>query len=899
MSTADTIGVTRIEKIDNPAPAVFLHVAVFLPGGYRVGGETFRATKISGQEQVSQPFEFQLELRADTTPSGAPPMRFDQLIGRPVTFGIDRPDFRLPEDSPLDALIGASNDRFDAALDGAAPDPTLSLFNGIVTSFSMSEPGVYKASVKPALWKLTLTNRYRMLVQQSVAQAIETLMREHGLNYSLNGIAGNHNLAQTRIQDWMQAGESDYALLQRLMGKAQIHFYFTFTGDSHTVVFSNRAQYPSIPFDRPLRYTSTDTSALGVTQADVVSQYTYEQSLVTTGVECVLARQQETWDVDAIPTFQTFAAGASDPGELPFTQYRQFQYGVSDWQARETQSLSESSRLGSAARFSGASTCAQLRVGHHFTLQMPDGGAAGMTIQPSLDQQRFVLTQVQHDASLDGDYHNSFSATDPSTLITPFSIDQTQQGTLLATVIDADGSTTPNDWRYYTKQNFEMVTSNQTDRDAVPSTLSAKGVYVTFATDRAVNASQQPVWVKLASHMQTVPEVGVTVVVTRAQDESELPEIQSIVHANGSRVVTPSGWTANTSVGNSYSTSYSDGKSIRFGASSDVSNGVLDNAIDIVTSAYGSGTYRDAGYSQGASYSYSTSENREKALLSCSYSYGSSIGHSWALSQTNFSAVGSTYNQSIVGRSSPDAAQPSASPAPGAVSVSVNDTFGDTYSSATSVGDTTSLSMLTGNTTSVNTVTGISSSTSTIAQSESLSLTGISSGVNVTGMSTSSNTTGTSTNVNMTGVSSGLNLTGMSTEGSTVGMSNSTSLIGLQKSMSITGETDSTNVTGMATSMAMTGMQTSVSMTGMSNSVDMQGVVSAVSMVGESSRVNLSGVTTDVTLAGVQTQVTISSESHTISLAGPGLRISEETAVPEIKMSNATITIVGVIQIYL
>nr|WKF61706.1 Actin cross-linking toxin VgrG1 [Paraburkholderia busanensis] len=896
MSTPGTIGnmanigITRIEKIDGPAPAVFLHVAIFLPGGYLIGAESFRATKISGQEQVSQPFEFQLELRADTVTGNAPPVRFEQLIGRPVTFGIDRPDFRLPNDSTLDALAGASSDRFAAALGGGAADPTLSLFNGIVTSFSMSEPGVYKASVKPALWKLTLTNRYRMLVQQSVAQAIETLMREHGVTFSLNGIAGTHNLAQTRVQDWMQAGESDYALLQRLMAKAQIHYFFTHTGDSHTVVFSNRPQYQPIPFDRPLRYTSTDTSALGVSQADVVSQYTYEQSLVTSGVECVLARQQESWDVDAIPTFQTFAATPADSGDLPFVQYRQFQYGVSDWQARETLGLSEASRRGSAEKFSGASTCAQMRVGHSFLLQMPAGGAAGQTIQPSLDEQRFVLTQVSHDASLDGDYHNSFSATDPSSLITPFSIEQTQQGSLLATVVDADGSTAPKDWRYYTRQNFEMVTSNQTDRDASPATLNAKGVYVNFATDRALNAAAQPVWVKLAGHMQTVPEVGVTVVVARAQDESELPEIQSIVHANGSHVVTPSGWTANTSVGNNYSTSYSDSKSIRFGATSDVSDSTLDTAIDQVTSAYASGQYRDASYSQGGSYSYAVSENKEKGLLSRSYSYGSSFGHSWALQQQNFSAVGSTYNQSVVGKSSPDAAQPSPSPAPDAVSVSVNDVFGDTYGTSSNFGNVKNYSTVTGDSLSESTVTGVSTSKSTITESRSTS---------VVGKSTNSSTTGVSENSSITGTSSGTNVIGSSTEHSTIGSSHSNSLTGTQNSTSVTGSADVTNITGMSSSTSMTGVQTSMNMVGVSNSIDMQGAVSSVSMVGASNRVNMSGVTSDVTLAGVQSQVTISSESHTISLAGPGLRISEEAAVPEIKMSNATITIVGVIQIYL
>lgn len=878
MSTVETAGITHI---DGAEPQVFLYAAFFMPGGSQIGGETFRVVKLSGQEQVSQPFEFQLELRANTVPSGARALRFEQLIGRPVTFGIDRPDFRLPKDSPADMRQDAARERFAAALAGGAPDPTLSLFNGIVTSFSMSEPGVYKASVKPALWKLTLTNRYRMLVNKSVAEAIEALMREHGIDCSLNDVSGMHNLAQTRKQDWMQAGESDYALLQRLMAKAQIHYYFTHTGQAHTVVFSNSASYPPIAFDRPLRYTYTDISALGLTQGDVVSQYTYEEALVTTGVECVLARQQETWEVDAIPTFDTFSASGSDPGVLPFRQYRQFQYGVSDWQARETKQLSEASRRAQAASFTGASTCAQLRVGHRFKLRMPVGGAAGQTVQPSLDQQTFVLTQVSHEAGIDGEYHNSFSATDPASLITPFSIEQTQQGSLFATVVNADGSTTPKDWRYYMKQNFEMVTSDQTDRDASPSTQHAKGVYVSFATDRASSAAPQPVWVKLASHMQTVPEVGVTVVVARAQDESELPEIQSIVHANGSHVVTPSGWTANTSVGNNYSTSYSDSKSLRFGASSNVTEGGFNAAIDIVTEAYDSGQYRDASYGQGASYSYSTSEHREQGILSRSVSYGSTYGQSWAKEQQSFSAVGSSYNQSVVGTSSPDAAQPTPSPMPSAVSVSVNQVRGDAYSESENHGNVVSKSSVFGDSSSHSVITGVNASTSIVGENQSTSLTGKSTSTNATGMSTSTNMVGLTSDTSMTGVAQHMSITGS------------------QTSLSVTGGATNLNVTSDSTNLSMTGMQTSMNMVGLSTSIDMQGSTTSIGLVGDSTRVNVTGASTDVTIVGSQTQVSLTGASTTVTVCGSGVELREGAAQPKIDLSNATITIVGVIQIYL
>ncbi|CAB3773947.1 contractile injection system protein, VgrG/Pvc8 family [Paraburkholderia humisilvae] len=878
MNTRDTIGTTPIARVDSPDPRVFLHAGIFLPGGRILGVETFRVERFTGEEQVSQPFSYEVELRANTLPRAqVPPVRFDQLIGRPITLGIDRPDPRRPAAGPGDA----SNRRFKTLLAGGAPDLAMTVFNGIVTAFSMSEPGVYRASVKPALWKLTLTNRYRMLTQMSVADAIGALLREHGIACSLDGISGAHSLACTRVQDWLQAGESDFALLQRLMGKAHVHYYFEHSGTGHTVVFSNRAQYPVIENGgRPLRYTFTDMSENGLAQDDVVTGYTFQQSLVTGGVDCVLALQQEGWEQDTIPVFQTYFAGRSQTGELPFTQYKQYQYGVSARQADEFANASDATRRASATNLSGTSTCAQMRVGYRFELAAPEDRSSAAPVRESLAHQSFVLTQVSHEADQQT-YKNRFTAAESAGLITPFSLDETQQGSLLATVVNADGSTAPTSWRYYSKENFEMVTNDLTDRDASPSTLHAKGVYVRFATERDGTAAA-PVWVKLAAHMQSVPEVGVTVVVARAQDESELPEIQSIVHANGSRVVTPSGWTANTSVGSSHSTSYGDNLSIRFGAASDVSSpSTLDRAIDLVSNAYASGQYRDASYAQGAGYSYAVSENGAQGLLSRSYSYGSTYGCNWSGRQESFSAVGSVYSQSLHGRYDPASEKPSPSPAPDAVIASVTKVYGDSYSQSNNVGKVTSLSTVDGDSVSSSTVNGTSRSESTISTSDSVSTIGVS-------LSRSTITT-----------SSSVNSIGVSTDQSTHGTVKSTSTIGSSTTLSTIGESESTNIVSASKSVSMTGVQSALNMVGLSSSTDMQGETVSMSLVGKSTRMSLAGETFDMSVTGVETRISMSGVQNTIQLNGPGVQISTQPEQPDIKVGNASITLVGVIQIYL
>ena len=228
----------------------------------------------------------------------------------------------------------------------------------------------------------------------------------------------------------------------------------------------------------------------------------------------------------------------ADPGELPFNQYRTYQYGMSSAQVRQYIKSTASCLAASAQQLTGSSTCSGFRVGYQFSLSGEmASGVYPSPVQPSLEGKQFVLNKVQHQATADGGYTNTFEATDANSMLTGFSVQDTQQGAILAKVIDVAGHG-PTDWRFYEPSNFDPELSRLRDTEAAPPNMLAKGVYVQFSSPGAATA---PVWVKLAAHMQTVPEIGVTVLVTRANDESELPEVQSIVAANGSLVVTAVG----------------------------------------------------------------------------------------------------------------------------------------------------------------------------------------------------------------------------------------------------------------------------------------------------------------------------------------------------------------------
>jgi type VI secretion system secreted protein VgrG len=264
----------------------------------------------------------------------------------------------------------------------------------------------------------------------------------------------------------------------------------------------------------------------------------------------------------------------------------------------------------------------------------------------------------------------------------------------------------------------------------------------------------------------------VTVVVARAQDEWELPEVQSILHSDGTRVVMRSGWTAGSHVGSSYSTSYGDGKSLRFGLNSAAPLGFASAHVDAV---YAGGGYREASYAQGASYSYSCAESRAASpsddaelygkypgaadLLSASESFGSNYSRHHGQVVSSYSKIGTSYTRSETGRSESDSI-----------------VTGDSISKALHHGDVDSDTTILGDSSSTSTIAGTNSSVATHAISLSQSNTGISTAANVTGVSTTTSATGVSTEISAVGMHSTVSVTGVHNTFSHIESSNTVEL---------------------------------------------------------------------------------------------------------------------------
>jgi type VI secretion system secreted protein VgrG len=831
-----------------------LHCALFLDkrrfADPVVGDETFRLVSLQGQETVAGPFEFQAELHGNSSHRG---LRFtlQDLVGRPITFGIEMPARHEKGQTRF----------FDEIVRGTRSDAAslarFSFFNGIVASFALCQPGVYQATVKPALWKLTLTNRYRLFRRKSVREVIDAVLGEAGIACDLTGISGDDNPAVVRIQDWMQAGESDYEFVERMLGKAHIYYYFVHAPDGHTAVFANRPAYRDVPGDGgglELRYSHT--TAEGEEQDDLLTDYSYRCSLGSSGVRSVFVRPEEAWEQQPAATYHVYdAESGSDLGERPFHLYKVYQYGQCQAEvANYNRATYDAMRTGNAS-LSGGSTNPLLHPGYRFgTVAKADPLVHPHLLDTWLDGRQFVLTQVSHQASADGSYHNQFEATDASGFIAKFDPRDAQQGSVLAEVVAHGKAQAPGDWRYYAPDAFDPETSEMDDpMSKEQPVFTAKGVYVRFVTDPA---DAEPVWIKLSSNMQSVPEVGATVTIGRAYDASELPEVQGTIQSNGSMTVMPTGWNSNTHVGSNFSTSYGDGKSIRYGASSSLD---LDSAKSMVEQAYQQGGFRDVSYSKGGSWGYSTTDKGDAGMLSQSESHGCTHNKSYGVSSYNYSEIGTSENHSTVGVS-------------------------------------TSESTVTGSESSKQLVLGPSSRESTsLGSSTSLQFSmGPNLSVGMTGPSVNSQV-----NFGPT-LSTSLSLLGSINLGVTLGdtLSDQTHL-GVSINSQFTAESVNASLTGMQASMNVVGESSSISLTGATEGVNIVGSATDVSVQGETTHIGVVGEATNVNIAGSVTNVTLNGEVNNVDLSPDGVKVNISPSSIQCEAAGMTITIPIVMVMYI
>ena len=879
------------ESLDyaKPAPRASLSMKITLDDGRVLDDTWIRLERFSGHESISQPFDFDLECHVnELTSSGgsydpnqprtaaqryvalaesnslATELDFEQIIGAEVTVMLG-----LPE---------TEKDVANQPYPEARPN---SYWHGIVSNLAVSGRGIYHIKMKPALFELGHQSRYRLFSQQTILEVISTVLKENKIDFTAEPLVNNPGqnpgrivagLATYRKQDWLQAGETDLQFITRLMGKVSLFYYFVHEADRHLMVITDQDYYQPINVrevdeDGETRVTEqlkplylSFTEIQGYDRDDYIKAYRYQRNLTTSGVSTVLAQKESVWESqDTAVASPVYVNDLHSAPQRNMEQMHLVQYGATE---DEVNALTRSSvRKLRAGMFelSGQSSCAELKPGYFFEVRETtdrDADPASLPMRPELNERQFVATSVQHQASAEGDYSNSFSAVDRGGIATPFEASQENQGSILAFVTEAPAASQKGgggrirnfarrvtEWATLKRGSGEKYLPRDTfaydnkdfrySIDGKDSVYSCRGIFVRFV-DQPDDAPAH--WVKLAEHMQTIPEIGTCVVVGRARDDTEIPEVQQTLQAKGSRVIMPDNYTTNTNVGDSYSTGYGNSTRINFGW--DV-NTPLSTAKNIVEEKRKSNQYNDVSYGESSSYGYNVSPRSHHVSLTGSGSpppvadpdgkdpmsyvqYGRSItrGDTYQSSET----VGNAESrQKTVGNNKNNMEQTGNTD-------STSRQEGDSISRSTHIGTATSESFTVAqNGTST---VGKSDNTNTVGQSSNLSATGISDSVSATGIQRGISTTGISENLSVNGISVGGSVTGMSTNLNVAGLSASTSATGISSSDSLTGTSMQTSVTGSSTSASVVGSSMSVSATGMSISASATGMTMSDSVVG-------------------------------------------------------------------
>jgi type VI secretion system secreted protein VgrG len=368
------------------------HLAIITP----MGRNALLLEKLSGSEAVSELFQFRLEMLAPAA------VKFVKVLNQPATVRITLPN---------------GSNRF---------------INGIIRRLSQG-PQVaqgkdtlirYHAELVPALWRLTRRVRSRIFQNQSVPDILKAvLVGDWHLDVALK-LYGTYEPRNYCVQ----YQETDFAFVSRLMEEEGIAYYFTHTGDEehendkHTLVLSDQpAGFEKLP--KEMQTVAYEPARGGLSERPRVWEWSTTQE-VTAGSYSLSDYHFEvpSNNLDARATVtETLKIGHA-------THPLRFQHWVGDTEMLEVSEYP----AGYAHRFDGIDSngaekngeieklhtdtarVARLRAEEAATWSLACEGAGSclaflpgyvFTLTGHFDgEDRYLLTRVEHEASVEGSY---------------------------------------------------------------------------------------------------------------------------------------------------------------------------------------------------------------------------------------------------------------------------------------------------------------------------------------------------------------------------------------------------------------------------------------------------------------------------------------------------------------
>jgi type VI secretion system secreted protein VgrG len=168
-----------------------------------LGDDVLQFRSMSGREEVGRLFEYEVELL-----SKDPSIDLGGLVGQAMTVSLEH----------------AGGQRH---------------FHGVVSRLRLAGDAgnfaLYKATLRPWLWRLTLRAGCRIFQNMTVPDIIKAIFREHGLTDFSESLSGTYASREYTVQ----YRESDFDFVSRWMEREGIYYFFRHESDRHTLVIAD------------------------------------------------------------------------------------------------------------------------------------------------------------------------------------------------------------------------------------------------------------------------------------------------------------------------------------------------------------------------------------------------------------------------------------------------------------------------------------------------------------------------------------------------------------------------------------------------------------------------------------------------------------------------------------
>ena len=179
-----------------------------------LGDDKLQMHKFTGYEAMSELFRYQIDLRAKNDVD----VKFDQLIGKPISFGVNAGDM------PARHLSGIC---IEVSQGGRGTE---------LTEFTMV--------VVPKAWALTQSSDSRIFQQKSVPDILKVVITGFDVEYQFDQ-------TYEKREYCVQYRETDWDFVCRLMEDEGMYYYFKFTVGSHKLVITDKARLTTEVADQP------------------------------------------------------------------------------------------------------------------------------------------------------------------------------------------------------------------------------------------------------------------------------------------------------------------------------------------------------------------------------------------------------------------------------------------------------------------------------------------------------------------------------------------------------------------------------------------------------------------------------------------------------------------------